>query len=129
MKSAKKARLERAGWVVGDAAQFLKLSAQEQRFVGLKLALAAGVRRLRERQGLTQAALAKRLGSSQSRVAKMEAADSSVSLDLMMRSLLSIGATTSEIARLIKRTEAGAPRDLSERRRPAIDWRAERTCP
>lgn len=106
MKSGKKARLEREGWVVVDAAQFLKLSAQEQRFVELKLALATGVRQLRERQGLTQAALAKRLGSSQSRVAKMEAADTSVSLDLMMRSLLSIGATAGEIARLIKKTEA-----------------------
>ena len=63
MKSDKKARLERAGWVVGDAAQFLTLSAQEQRFVELKLALATGVRQLRERRGLTQAALAKRLGS------------------------------------------------------------------
>jgi len=63
-------------------------------------------RQLRERRGLTQAALAKRLGSSQSRVAKMEAADTSVSLDLMMRSLLSIGATAGEIARLIKKTEA-----------------------
>lgn len=92
--------------MVGDAAPFLKLSAQEQRFVELKLALATGVRQLRERRGLTQAALAKRLGSRQSRVARMEAADTSVSLDLMMRSLLSIGATAGEIARLIKRTEA-----------------------
>ena len=106
MKAAKKTRLERAGWVVGDAAQFLKLSPQEQRFVEVKLALATGVRQLRERRGLTQAALAKRLGSSQSRVAKIEAADTSVSLDLMMRSLLSIGATAGEIARLIKKTEA-----------------------
>jgi DNA-binding XRE family transcriptional regulator len=106
MNREKKVRLERAGWVVGDAAQFLKLSAQERRFVELKLALAAGVRKLRERRGLTQAALAKRLGSSQSRIAKMEAADVSVSLDLMMRSLLSIGATTSDIAQLIKKAEA-----------------------
>lgn len=75
-------------------------------FVELKLALAAGVRQLREGRGLTKAALAKRLGSSQSRVAKMAAADTSVSLDLMMRSLLSIGATAGEIARLITKTEA-----------------------
>jgi len=102
MKSDKKARLERAGWIVGDGGQFLNLSAQEMRFVELKLALATGVRRLRERRGLTQAALAGRLGSSQSRVAKMEAADRSVTLDLMMRSLLAIGATASEIAKLIK---------------------------
>lgn len=106
MKIDKKMRPERAGWVVGDAAQFLKLSTQEQSFVELKLALATGVGQLRERRGLTQAALAKRLGSSQSRVAKMEAADMSVSLDLMMRSLLSIGATAGEIARLLKKTEA-----------------------
>ena len=51
-------------------------------------------------------ALAKRLGSSQSRVAKMEAADTSVSLDLILRSLLNIGVTAGEIARLIKKTEA-----------------------
>jgi ribosome-binding protein aMBF1 (putative translation factor) len=105
MKISKKARLQRAGWVVGDAAEFLKLTPQETQFVELKLALAAGVRQLRERRGMTQAALAERLGSSQSRVAKMEAADRSVTVDLMMRSLLAIGATPGEIAKLIKRVE------------------------
>ena len=73
MNSAKKQRLERAGWAVGDTAQFLRLSVEEARFIEMKLALAAGVRELREQRGLTQAALADRLGSSQSRVAKMEA--------------------------------------------------------
>lgn len=106
MKSDKRTRLERAGWVVGDATAFLGLTPQEQRFVELKLALARGVRQLRERQGLTQAALAKQLGSSQSRVAKIEAADKTVSLDLLMRSLLSIGATPRDIAKLIKTAEA-----------------------
>ena len=106
MKQTKKARLEAAGWRVSDAAEFLGLSDQERRFVELKLALASGVRQLRERRGLTQAALAKQLRSSQSRVAKMEAADTSVSLDLMMRSLLSIGATPRDIAKLIRKAEA-----------------------
>lgn len=106
MKQTKKARLEAAGWRVSDAAAFLGLSDEERRFVELKLALASGVRQLRERRGLTQAALAKQLRSSQSRVAKMEAADTSVSLDLMMRSLLSIGATPRDIAKLIRKTEA-----------------------
>jgi len=105
MDNAKKKRLERAGWAVGDPQQFLQLTAEENRFLELKLALAGGVRELRERIGLTQTALADRLGSSQSRVAKMEAADRSVSLDLMMRSLLAIGATATEIARWIKRAE------------------------
>ena len=86
MDNAKKKRLEQAGWVVGDSQQFLQLTDEENRFLELKLALANGVRELRERRGLTQTALADRLGSSQSRVAKMEAADRSVSLDLMMRS-------------------------------------------
>ncbi len=105
MKRIKEQRLERAGWVVGDSAQFLQLSEEENRFIELKLALATGVRELRERRGLTQAGLAHRLGSSQSRVAKMEAADSSVSLDLIMRALLAIGATPTEIAKWIKRAE------------------------
>jgi DNA-binding transcriptional regulator YiaG len=105
MKPIKKRRLERAGWVVSDSAQFLQLSVEENRFIELKLALATGVRELRERKGLTQAALAHRLGSSQSRVAKMEAADRSVSLDLIMRSLLTIGATATDIAKWIKRAD------------------------
>ena len=107
MNSLKKARLQRKGWTVGDAAEFLKLNLQEAQFVELKLALAAGVRQLREQHGMTQAALAGQLGSSQSRVAKMEAADRSVTVDLMMRSLLAIGATPGEIAKLIKRVEPG----------------------
>ncbi len=106
MKQTKKTRLEAAGWRVSDAGAFLGLSDEERRFVELKLALASGVRQLRERRGLTQAALAKQLRSSQSRVAKMEAADTSVSLDLMMRSLLSIGATPRDIAKLIRKAEA-----------------------
>lgn len=106
MRQTKKTRLEATGWRVSDAAEFLGLSDEERRFVELKLALASGVRQLRERRGLTQAALAKQLRSSQSRVAKMEAADTSVSLDLMMRSLLSIGATPRDIAKLIRKAEA-----------------------
>ncbi len=102
MNTSKKTRLQREGWAVGDAAEFLNLNPQEAQFVELKLALAAGVRQLREHRGMTQAALAEQLGSSQSRVAKMEAADRSVSVDLMMRSLLAIGATAGEIAKLIK---------------------------
>ena len=106
MNTAKKQRLRRAGWVVGDTARFLQLTPEESQFLELKLALAAGVREARERCGLTQAALAERLGSSQSRVAKIEAADRSVSLDLMIRSLLTIGATPSEIAKWVKRAES-----------------------
>lgn len=106
MNSNKKRRLEQAGWVTGGAADFLGLSDEESRFVEMKLALAAGVRELRVKRGLTQTALATRLKSSQSRVAKMEAGDRSVSLDLLVRSLLSVGASSAEIAKWIKRADA-----------------------
>jgi DNA-binding XRE family transcriptional regulator len=106
MKHEKKRRLERAGWRVSDSADFLGLTAQEERLIEVKLALAAGIRKFRERQDLTQAALAKRLGSSQSRVAKLEAGDASVSLDLMIRSLISVGAGPVEIAKIIRAAKA-----------------------
>jgi DNA-binding XRE family transcriptional regulator len=103
MKTTKRRRLQGAGWAVGDASQFLGLNRQEQRFIEMKLALARALRRLRERQGLTQFEVARRFGSSQSRVAKTEAAHPSVSLDLLIRRLLSLGATTEDLARLIRR--------------------------
>jgi len=91
--------LERAGWTVADADTFLELSADERRFIETKLALAAGLRQRREHLGLTQAAAARRLGSSQSRVAKMEAGDATVSIDLLVRTLLALGASRKELGR------------------------------
>ncbi len=101
MRSETRRRLERGGWTVGDAGTFLELSADERRFVETKLALAAGLRRRRERLGLTQMKAAQRLGSSQSRVAKMEAADMTVSTDLLLRSLFRLGASRQDVARLL----------------------------
>jgi predicted XRE-type DNA-binding protein len=101
MDKAKHDRLAAAGWKSGDAADFLELSAEEAAFVELKLALADYLRDLRTRNAWTQAQVARRLGSSQSRVAKMEAADASVSLDLLVKSLLALGASRSEVGRVI----------------------------
>ncbi len=101
MRSDKRRRLERAGWIVGDADAFLELSADERRFIETKLALAAGLRRRREALGLTQTDMADRFGSSQSRVAKMEAADKSVSTDLLLRSLYRLGASRRDVAKLL----------------------------
>ena len=100
---ARQDRLERAGWHSGDAADFLGLSEQERAFVELKLALADYLRELRTEKAWTQAQVARRLGSSQSRVAKMEAADASVSVDLLVRSLLSLGASRTEVGNVIAR--------------------------
>jgi DNA-binding XRE family transcriptional regulator len=102
MKRGTRDRLEAAGWRVGDVQEFLGLTDEEWAFIETKLALADAVRRRRQRCRLTQAELAKRLGSSQSRVAKMEAGDPSVSLDLLIRSLYGLGATKEDVARIIR---------------------------
>jgi hypothetical protein len=101
MRTEKRKRLERAGWTVADAGTFLELSADERRFIETRLVLAAGLRQRREHLGLTQMEVARRFGSSQSRVAKMEAADMGVSTDLLLRSLFRLGASRQDIARLL----------------------------
>ena len=101
MKAQKKKKLERAGWRTGSAAEFLGLTPEEETFVDLKLALADLLKKLRAKQRLTQAEIADRLRSSQSRVAKMEAADASVSMDLLVRSCLQLGASPKQVARAI----------------------------
>ena len=110
MKAHKRARLQRAGFEVGSAGDFLGLSDEERALVAIKLALVDGVKALRIGQQVTQIELAGRLGSSQSRVAKLEAGDRSVSIDLLMKALLSLGASRKQIAAII-----GAAR----RRKPA----------
>jgi predicted transcriptional regulator len=101
MKESKRERLKAAGWRVGTAEEFLDLSREEALYVELKLALSDTLRERRNEQGLSQTALAKRLGSSQSRVAKMEAGDPSVSVDLLIRALLAAGATPRDISAAI----------------------------
>lgn len=101
MEAAKRKRLEAAGWGVGSATDFLKLSPEEAAFVELKLRLSESLKRRRQSKQLSQAALAKKIKSSQSRVAKMEAGDPSVSLDLLIRALLAIGATRNDLARVL----------------------------
>ncbi len=101
MKGAKRNKLESRGWRVGSAQELLGLSDEEAEYVELKLALSSSLRQWRTRRGVTQMELAKRLRSSQSRIAKMEAADTSVSIDLLVRSLLCVGATRGDLAKAI----------------------------
>lgn len=101
MDTSKRKRLEAAGWKVGSAGDFLGLSNEEETLVELKVALGSSLRRQRTRKRISQSSLAKQLGSSQSRVAKMEAGDRSVSLDLQIRALVALGATRKEVARAV----------------------------
>lgn len=107
MDKRKKKKLEAAGWRAGSAAEFLGLSPEEAAFVELKLMLSTELKQRRHEMGLSQHELADRLGSSQSRVAKMEASDPSVTVDLLIRGLLATGASRKEIAGAIGTT---APR-------------------
>ena len=99
MNKSKIAKLKAAGWAVGNAQDFLGLTPEESAYVELRLALAKTLHTYRVKSHLTQAAFAKRVHSSQSRVAKMEAGDASVSVDLMIRSIMALGATPKDIGR------------------------------
>jgi len=97
MKTDKLARLQAAGWKVGSAEDFLQLSDEEAQLVALKLSLISAVKKSRIKRKLSQIDLAQRMKSSQSRIAKIEAGDPSVSLDLIVRALIASGATTRDI--------------------------------
>ena len=101
MLKNKKDRLEAKGWRIGSADDFLDLSPEESAYLDLQFRLCSQLRDTRISQHLTQAQLAKQIHSSQSRVAKMESGDPSVSLDLIIRSLLTLGATSKDIAEVI----------------------------
>ena len=106
MDPKKRKRLEASGWAVGDATAFLKLTPEEAALVEMRLALSRTLRERRLDSGLTQTTLEKQLGSSQSRVAKLEAGDPSVSLELLIRALLSVGASRKEVAHALGRRVA-----------------------
>ena len=106
MDAKKRKRLEAGGWTVGDAAAFVKLTPEETALVEMRLALSRTLRERRMAAGLTQTELAKHLGSSQSRVAKLEAGDTSVSLDLLIRGLLAVGASRKDVAQALGRRVA-----------------------
>ena len=101
MKEAKRNALEKKGWRVGSAGDLLGLSDEEMTLIELKLVMARSVKVSRQGSRLSQEQLAKMIHSSQSRVAKMEAGDRSVSIELLLRALLRLGTTKRELARMI----------------------------
>lgn len=108
MNKTKRTRLEARGWRVGSAKDFLGLSPEESALVETRLALSQALRSKRIAHRLTQGELARRLKSSQSRVAKMEAGDKTVSVDLLVRALFSLGAKPRDIGRALQRRPTAA---------------------
>jgi transcriptional regulator with XRE-family HTH domain len=101
MDKKKIAMLQEQGWNIGNASDFLSLSNEEALYVELKVSLAQFLQEKRKAKNFTQEQLAALMNSSQSRIAKMEKSDSTVSLDLMVRSLLALGASKTELANAI----------------------------
>ena len=96
MDAKKRKRLEEKGWKVGTVQEALALSDEEMAVIEMKLALSDAVRSIRERKRVTQAKLAKLMGTSQPRVATLETGEAS--LDLLVRALLVLGSTPRQIA-------------------------------
>lgn len=101
MRKAKMNRLEEKGWKVGSVAEFLDLSPEETAYIELKLRLSDNLRKRRTRKNLSQKELADLIKSSQSRVAKMEGGDPTVSIDLLVKTLLALGASDRDLAKVI----------------------------
>jgi ribosome-binding protein aMBF1 (putative translation factor) len=108
MSKTKISALEAHGWRVAAAKDFLELTSEESAIVETKLALSRALRTRRVAQGLSQAALAQRLTSSQAHIAKMEAADATVSIDLLVRALFALGAKPRDVASAIANGRSAA---------------------
>jgi DNA-binding XRE family transcriptional regulator len=103
MREGKRKKLEARGWKIGGPKELLGLSGEEESYIELRLKLAEGLKARRKAHGISQVELAQAMKSSQSRVAKMEAGDPTVSLDLIVKSLLTLGTSNRELAAIITR--------------------------
>src|SRR5437667_4103649 len=110
MKKNKRERLKAAGWAVGSVQEFLGLSEADAAIIEMKLALSRSLRDRRQRRAVSQVQLARRLRSSQSRVAKMEAGYPCVTMDMLVSSLLVHGASVADLATAIRGGEGGKSR-------------------
>jgi transcriptional regulator with XRE-family HTH domain len=101
MDQAKRKRLEAAGWRMGTVAEFFNLSPEESAYLEIRVRLSNALRQRRSSRGVSQTAFAELLGSSQSRVAKMEGHDPSVTIDLLIKALIATGASLGELSRIV----------------------------
>lgn len=108
MKAAKAKKIEKKGWKMGSAQDFLGLSDEEAEFIEMKVRLSRKLKELRKKNQLSQTEMADVLGSSQSRIAKMESGDPSVSVDLLMKGMLALGASRKDIAKVLGSSQKAA---------------------
>src|SRR5690554_4509982 len=102
MDKKKRIQLEEKGFRVGTAADFLELTPEEEAYIEIRLDISSLVKVQREKRGWTQEQLALAIGSSQSRIAKLEGGDAGISLDLMMKALLRLGTSKKQIGKILE---------------------------
>jgi predicted XRE-type DNA-binding protein len=131
MDEARRKRLEDAGFRIGTVAEFLGLTPEQSELVEIKVNLSAAVRQQRSTSSLSQSKLAEKIGSSQSRVAKMERGDASVSLDLLIRALIAQGMTRRELASVIAGQEASSAAAAAPKQvvRPSLNGAVRQKAP
>ena len=103
MEKNKQKALKAAGWKLGDVNNFLDLSPEESAYIELKLSLSKNLQKRRRTLKITQKDFAAMIKSSQSRVAKMEAGDPTVSIDLLVKSLLALKTPKQQLVKILPR--------------------------
>ncbi len=98
MTEAKKKILAENGYRVTDSAEWLGLSREESQLIDMRVALAQELERVRKAKGMTQAELAKRIGTKQSGVARMINTPEASTMDNLVKSLIALGEPVSKIA-------------------------------
>ena len=98
MKEVKKRILEVNGYKVTDSDAWLGLSKEESQLVDIRVALAQELERVRKAKGITQAELARRVGTKQSGVARMLNNPDTSTMDNLVKGLMALGEPISKIA-------------------------------
>jgi DNA-binding transcriptional regulator YiaG len=100
-KNNRKKAETKSNWVEGSVQDFLQLSDADMEYIEMRLTVSRFLKTIRQARNMTQEVAALKLHTSQSRLAKMEAGDSSVSLDLLFKSLFSLGVSRKKLAQAL----------------------------
>ena len=101
MDKDKQAKLASKGWKVGTVSEFLELTPAEATYIELRLALSQNLKQRCTQKQLTPSQFAQLINVNPSQIEKLETGDASVSLDFLIRSLLTLGATVKELAEIM----------------------------
>jgi len=103
----KKEKSKKTEWIEGSVQDFLGLSDADMAMIEARLKASRLLKAERQKKKLTQQNVATRLKTSQSRLAKMEAGDPSVSLDLLVHSLIALGVSRTAVSSIFLPANSG----------------------